>query len=400
MKVLLLCHHVPYPPSDGGKIAMFSMAKSLAEAGHEVHIFALNPSRNFVDPDKIDSDFKKRFHLQSISIDTGLKVSGVISTLINGKSYNISRFFREDIEKKLVSLVSSEQFDIIQFETIFCTPYIDAIKSACKSKIVLRAHNVENLIWKRLSEVETRLVKRRYLKILAGRLRKYENRLLAKMDGIVPISKVDEQWFKKSGFKGKVQTCPLGIDLTHYPFQPFAESKRKLFHLGSMDWMPNIEAIEWFLETCWSSIHSAFPDLKFHMAGKNFPAHLENPHLPNVICDGKVDKAIDYMEDKQFLIVPLKSGSGVRVKIIEGLALGKTIISTTVGAEGIEVENGKNILIANTPEQFLNAIEKVLQSNDFAKLLGENARRLAEEKYSLQSVGVLMSDFYKSLFHS
>lgn len=398
MRILQLCHHVPFPPRDGGKIAMMNMAKALLASGHEVHQFALNPSRNYSDVSLMPEDLKKSLHFQSASINTDLRISGALRTLFSGQSYNISRFYNKAIEQKLVDYLQKNTFDIIQFETIFCTPYLDAIRKNSKAKIVLRAHNVEHIIWERLAKAENKASKKWYLNLLASRLKKYELNLLSKIDAILAITPVDEEFFLQHGYKGKTASSPLGLDLSDYRFQPFDERKLSLFHLGAMDWMPNVEGVEWFLHTCWPLVGEVFPELRLFLAGRNFPQHLKEAHYPNVICDGQVERASDYMNDKQLMVVPLRSGSGMRVKIIEGLALGKTIISTTIGAEGIAVEDGKNILLADTPEQFEIAIALCLHHPEKAKSIGIEGRKLAEEKYSVAAIGNQITKFYNELF--
>ncbi len=238
--------------------------------------------------------------------------------------------------------------------------------------------------------------KKWYLNLLAKRLKKYELDLLPKLDGILAITKVDADYFLNCAFSLKLDVCPLGVDLTDYPFQGWPATELSIFHLGSMDWMPNIEGVEWFLESCWPVIHLSFPELPLFLAGKNFPTNIKERNLPSVTCHGKVDDAKAYMKSKSIMIVPLRSGSGMRVKIIEGLALGKTIISTTIGAEGIEVENKKNILLADTVQEFLDAIRFCIANPEQAAQIGINGRKLAEEKYSIDAIGKMVTGFYSN----
>ena len=217
------------------------------------------------------------------------------------------------------------------------------------------------------------------------------------VDGILPITKDDETIFKNLGCKVPIHVTPLGINLNDYKISEIEKPEWCLFHLGSMDWMPNLEAIDWFLGNCWKPIRIEFPGLKLFLAGRGFPKRLMEAGYPNVICEGEISDSNQYMRNKQMMIVPLLSGSGMRVKIIQGMALGKTIISTSIGAEGIQCTNNENILIADTPQQFFEAIKKCLGDKTFAEQIGKSARKLVAEKYSNEVIGKGVVEFYMQL---
>lgn len=398
MKILQICHRVPYPPVDGGNIAMMNLALSLEDAGNTVHQFALNTTKHFLDPVQYPKELAAKLNFSSSYINNNVKAWPAFLNLFTSQSYNLIRFYSPTVDAALRTLLISNEFDIIQLETLYATGYMATIREHSKAKIILRAHNVEYIIWERLSKTEISFPKRKYLELLTRRLKKYELNILKNIDGLVPITEVDEAMFRQLGFRKPLLTIPLGIDLNDYPIPESGQSKLDLFHLGSMDWLPNIEGIEWFLSSCWKDIHLLFPDLKLYLAGRNFPESIKEANHPNVICEGRIENANDYMLKHQLMIVPLRSGSGMRVKIIQGLALGRTIISTTIGAEGIECTPGKNILIADTPEEFLKTISQCLNDSTFCKSIGINGRLLAKEKYSNHAIGEKLTSFYQTNF--
>lgn len=398
MKILQLCHRVPYPAVDGGNIAMMNMALSLVQNGNQVYQFNLNTSRHYIDPATIPNELKEKLHMTSSYIDTRVKAVDAFLNLFSGHSYNMVRFGSLHVSNDLSKLLEKHNFDIIQLETLYCTPYIDTIRKYSKAKIVLRSHNVEHIIWERLASSEKNQLKKYYLNLLARRLKKYELNVFKQVDGIVPITSVDEDIFKKMGYNGPVKSVPLGIDQKEFtaPLSS-AKSDMVLYHLGSMDWLPNREGVEWFMKECWGEIHSALPQLKLFLAGRDFPKDIVDANYPNVICDGHVADAKEYTSGKQIMIVPLLSGSGMRVKIIQGLAAGKTIISTSIGAEGIEVDHEKNILIANTPHEFKTLVKRCIENETWCRQIGENGKKLAIEKYSLENTGREMLRFYERI---
>ena len=397
MKILQICHRIPYPAIDGGNIAMMNMAQALIEAGNEVHQFALNTKKHFVNPLMLPEELRNKLHFNSVTIDTKINAFGIIKNLFTTESYNIIRFYSKEVEKELESVLRSNSFDVIQLETLFTAPYIDCIRKNSPNKIVLRAHNVEHIIWERLAKEDKNIFRKNYLKLLSRRLKKYELDVLKNIDAIIAITSVDDNNFKELLFKGPMLTIPVSLDFKEYFFDANEETEMSLFHLGSMDWMPNREAVEWFLKKCWPKLYSIFPSLKLFLAGRSFPQEIINANYPNVICEGKIEDSHSYMRKKQIMIVPLISGSGMRVKIIQGMALGKTIISTNIGAEGIPAENGKNIFLADTPEEFFGAISNCINNPGGCKQTGINGRKFAEENYSNQAAGKKIGVFYKAL---
>ncbi len=396
LRILQICHRIPYPAIDGGNIAMMNMAIALSEAGHEVHQFALNTSKHYVDPESVPEKLRTRLHFRSARINTKIRVLGLLKNLFTSESYNIVRFFNQEVQTSLENLLQANNYDIIQLETLFTTPYITCIRKNSSAKIVLRAHNVEHIIWERMADKENNFIRKILLRFLASRLKKYEIKTIQNIDAIVAITGVDESHFRSFHFNRPIMTVPISIDLTEYICSN-NNTEICLFHLGSMDWMPNQEAVEWFLDKCWTEINRLFPQLKLFLAGRNFPEELSNRNLPNVICDGRIEDAHKYMHDKQIMIVPLWSGSGMRVKIIQGMALGKTILSTSIGAEGIPAEHEKNILIANTPAEFIETIKRCMQNPEWCREIGKHARTFALDHYSNQNVGHQLGLFYSAL---
>jgi polysaccharide biosynthesis protein PslH len=387
MKVLQLCHRIPYPMTDGGNIAMMNLADSLLLQGIVIKMFTLNTVKHKVDINSVPADVITRFALEAVAIDTTVRISSATRNLFSHDSYNVSRFYSAAFEEKLRRQLQTSVFDIVLLESIFMTPYIRCIRKNSKAKIVLRAHNVEHIIWERLAKANTSILIRPYLVFLAKRLKRYEVEIIKEVDAILPITRDDEMLLYKLGSMVPMHVTPVGVNMNEYPNQINQQQELSLFHLGSMDWMPNMEGVKWFLDECWQSIHQEFPTLKLFLAGRGFPASVSDNAPANVICEGEIADAKKYMNGKQLMIVPLKSGGGMRVKIIQGMALGKTIISTSIGAEGILYDDGKNILIADSPEEFLMQIEKCIHNPGFAYEIGNNARELVANEYSYEAIG-------------
>lgn len=396
MKILQVCSKIPYPSKDGGSIAMNILTEGLMACGNQVTVMAMRTPKNNVKDDEIDPGYRKKTSYRSVFIDTSVRPLHAFFNLFSGKSYNISRFYSKAFDEELKKLLLSENFDIVQLETLWVTPYVETIRKNAKAKIIFRSHNVEYVIWQRLAQITINPLKKGYLALLAARLKKYEINMLNKYDGIACITELDALKFKTWGCRIPVIHIPFGIHINDYKItgKPVSPS---LFHIGAMDWMPNEEAIKWFLKTIWPKIHLKYPDLNLYLAGRNMPDWLLELKIKNVVVLGEVRDSLNFINSNSVMIVPLQSGGGMRIKIIEGMALEKTIISTTIGAEGIACEDKVNILIANTENEFEQAIDLCISNKELSDTIGKNARKLIENKYDNRKICERLSEFYQTL---
>jgi glycosyltransferase involved in cell wall biosynthesis len=396
MKILQMCIRVPYPPTDGGSIAMYSLGQSLIKQGAEVKILAMNTTRHYVKLDTLPAEYKMKTKIEAVNIDTRIKPFDAFKNLFSNKSYNIKRFDNLSFHQKLRSVLAGEKFDVVQFESLFAGPYLQTVRENSKAKCVLRAHNIEHLIWQRMAATDKNFLKKKYLRLLASRLKKYESEIIGKFDALLPMTKEDAKIFTGMNSAVPQKIIPIGLDPHIYSYDENRPRELSIFHLGSMDWMPNQEAVDWFLENCWQEIKKKLPSLKLYLGGRGFPDSLKIDDR-QIIYDNTVSNAVDYMKNKSMMIVPLLSGSGMRVKILQAFALGLPVVSTSIGAEGIECTDGENIVIADAPADFSNAILKLMNDTLLRKKIGSNARNLFMEKYSSERIARHVIQFYESL---
>lgn len=397
MKILFLCNKSPYPAKEGGPIAMNSIIEGLIKTGNEVKVIALNTDKYLIKENEIPEDYRQKTKIEFVYTSLAIKPLNAFLNLFSKKSYHIERFISEELKQKLADVLQKETYDIVQLEMLYMTPYIETIRKHSKAKIVLRSHNVEHLIWKRISTLTSNPIKKIYLNYLTRKLEKYEIKMLNAYDGIATISRKDKDYFVKFDCRIPIVDIPFGVDITQY--QPCEKEMDfpSLFHLGSMNWVPNEEGIIWFLENVWTEIHNKFPNLKFYLAGRNMPDWLTNNQTPGIEVVGEVEDAQQFICSKSIMIVPLFSGSGIRIKIIEGMALKKAIISTEIGAEGINYENEKNIMISNTPATFIEAIEKCIHDQSLCNKLGENAGKVINQDHNNERIIPKLESFYRQL---
>lgn len=392
MKVLQLCNKPPYPSVDGGTMAMDSITSGLLCEGCEVKVLTVETDKHPVRRELIPAEYLEQTGLESVYIDLRVKPLPAIFAMLCGESYHVKRYVSEAFAAKLRGILEKETFDIVHVESIFLTPYVPLIRKYSDAKIILRAHNVEHLIWRQVAQSCTNSLKRWYLKHLSLTLRAYELEHMNDYDGVVCITKNDAEVFRQAGCRKPVVSIPFGIDPGEVPSVEVEPDS--LFHIGAMDWLPNQESIRWLLEEVWPVVHREVPQAKLYLAGRKMPARWMNATTEGVSVIGEVPDAMYFIGSKKINVVPLLSGSGIRVKIIEAMSIGKTVITTTVGAQGIDYTDGENILIADTPEQFARQIKRCLDDDAFCSRVGEAAAQLVADQYDRKKLAEELIEFY------
>jgi len=459
MKILVICNKSPWPPKEGGPIAMNMIVDGLAGQGHNVKVLAVNSYKYNIREEDIPAGYRSKTGIELIDVDLRIKPVPAFLNLFTGRSYHVERFISERFRNRLAEILQAEKYDVVQLETLYVAPYIDTIRQYSDSSIVLRAHNIEHLIWARNADSTKNPLKRWYIRHLAKTLKQFEHKAIHQVDGIAAITETDADYFRKKlelsnspsfsrrggrreaddgvvlpekhrrreaddgvvlpekhrrreaddgvvlpekhrrreADDGVVISIPFGIDLKNYPAPAPYTGPLTLFSIGAMNWIPNAEGIRWFLEQVWPDLHAGFPELKYFLAGREMPPWMLGLEVSGVEVLGEVEDAAEFINAHGIMIVPLFSGSGIRIKIIEGMAAGKAIISTLVGAEGIDYTNGKDILIANAPCEFVEMVSRCLSDPERTATMGREARKMIEERYDREKIIIKLVTFYKQL---
>lgn len=397
MKILILSHRVPYPLRDGGVIAMHSLLHGLKKSGAQVKLVCLNPKKDNVDTGQLPSYFFDDFGFEAFDIDTDIKPIDAFTNLFTPHSYHMVRFYNAGFDALLERIFSKDKYDIVHLESLFVTGYLLAIRKFYNGPVAMRAHNVEHRIWEKLAQNEGNPIKKWYLGLLARRLKKYETQTLPKLEALVTLTQEDADFFAGMGFKGKTYVSAHGIELDKFDNTVQPTGDVDVFHLGSMDWIPNQEAMRWFLDEIWPLVLKENPNAHFYLAGKKIPQWFYERTDNNVTIVGEVPNATQFMQQHYIMVVPLLSGSGIRVKILEGMALGKPIIATPMAATGIAYTQGTDILISDKPATIAAQLTALLQNSEMRTNLGQNARLLIERKYNNNTLCQDLLGFYMSV---
>lgn len=397
MKILQLTKKFPFPLKDGESIAVTNLGKSLYDLGCEVTLLSMNTKKHYnPNADKTEElTFYKE--IKQVFIDNTIKVADAFTNLFSKDSYHISRYQSMSFEKELVKLLKNNTYDIVQLETLYLAPYISVIRKYSKAIVAMRAHNIEHEIWTRISSNTSFHPKRWYLNYLTKKLKNFEIKQFENYDFLVAISDRDLELFQSLGYSNGAFSTPIGIEPEQFDldFHAYDNQDLSLSFIGSLDWMPNTEGLDWFIENVWKKQDKKLSNVSLHIAGRNTPQNLKDLHLPNFNVHGEVPCSKTFLNEHPVMIVPLFSGSGLRAKIVEAMALGRTVITTNLGLEGIYARDKKEVLIANTADEFIDCIDFCKHNHDEMVQIGTNARQFVEQNFDSLAITARLLDQYK-----
>jgi len=409
MHILQVSPRVPFPLHDGGAIGIYNITKGLLDAGHRVTMLAINTPKHHQPADVLDH-LGPGFRLVTVDVDTTLKpLRALRNLLFSREPYNVERFVSPAFFGRLAELLGEEQVDILQFEGTFVAPYLPLLRRGLEGTAeentllpptVVRAHNIEYVIWERLAAGEKSPAKRWYLRHLAARLRRLEQREMPHFDAVAAITEEDIARLRELGCRQPIALIPAAVEMASFQPDPSQPPRpRTVFMIGSLNWLPNLEGLDWLLREVWPAIHAELPDLELHVAGTAPPGHLTSRPRgqDNVFIHGFVESAAAFMRQHDLMLVPLLSGGGMRVKIIEGMALGKCILSTAIGAEGIAVRDGHDIVLRDAAPAWQQALRDYYHGRLPVAAIGAEAAATAAAVYDNRRVTQRFEALYEGV---
>lgn len=319
-----------------------------------------------------------------LSNRTGAILSRLLKGLLHGRPLIQSFYYDTQLAGRVRDLTSRMDYDIVHVEYSFMTPYLKAIDPRSRAKKILAMHNIESLRFER--ELQHSQWSKRWLVLLGDRcfFRNWENTALHDFDGIIAVSDAERSWVQQNAPEATVEIIPNGVDMDY--FRPVAalasEENPYVIFTGAMDYPPNMDAAAWFCDEVFPALRRRMPKLGFKIVGKNpQPQILDLGRREGVQVIGTVPDIRSYVARSLALVVPLRSGGGTRHKIPQAMAMERPVISTSVGAEGLEVTPGTDILIADDTERFVEHIHSLAKSPEASNRISKAGRRLVMEKY-------------------
>lgn len=380
-----------HPLDTGGKIRTFNMLKTLRR-DHEITYVSLCAPGTGDEVKKSAGEYSQAQAWipwrETPKASASFAVEAVSNLLFSGWPYVIQKYSSPEMTAVVRELDEAGNCDLIVCD--FLTPAVNLFGGFWRPKLptLLFQHNVESLIWKRLFENAAGL-KRAYFRGQWRRMEKFERESCARFDGVVGVSAEDCEILRKQlGAPNVLGAVPTGVDCEFFRPSDTARKPASLVFLGSMDWMPNIDAVEFFAAEMWPLVTRKFPNAMLTIVGRNPPPKVREleQRAAGVRVTGTVNDVRPFLAEAAVMIVPLRVGGGTRIKIFEGMATGIPVVSTRIGAEGLPVTHGENILLADAPQDFAGQIAALFASPERAARIGANGRTLVQSQFSWESV--------------
>lgn len=394
MRILWLKTELLHPIDKGGKIRTYAMMRELKELHHITYLTLDDGSAT---PDAHAKALEYCHEVIRVPFTQPAKGSAAFfldlaRNLVSTQPYAVAKYRSPAMEAAIVTAVRTGTYDVIVCDFLF--PSLN-LPDGLGVPTVLFQHNVEATIWERHMKVATNPVKRAYMGLQWRRMADWEGRECRRFDHVVAVSDADRDAMREAYGTTHVSSVPTGVDTGYFALSGREPRRpREIVFTGSMDWMPNEDGITWFCEEVLPRVRTRVPDATLAIVGRNPTGKvrdLANAH-PGVTVTGTVPDVRPYLERAGVLVVPLRVGGGTRLKIYEGMAMERATVSTTIGAEGLPVRDGEEILMADDPAGFADAIVRVLQDASFAQAIGQRAATRVRRDFSWASVAARFAE--------
>jgi polysaccharide biosynthesis protein PslH len=402
VKILFVAPFLPSPPRFGGQRRIDGLARYLASR-HELTVLAFNRPDEWMESslDTTSSYCRTVVALPERDYEEGTKRRLQLRSTASLRSFeHLVKARRHDFQLELDRLLASERWDIVQFEFMQMAAFHFERTAPHRPVFVLDEHNIEYEVLKRTAEAPTALPRRIYSSMNWRKLRREELTSWRRFDGVALTSARDEAFVKAELPETPTTVVPNGVDLDAFVPLAGAEEPDTLLYFGAINYFPNEDAVVYFIDQILPKIRALRPNVRFQILGPGAGAEVLARAGDGVEVLGMVDDVAPFIERAAAVVVPLRIGGGTRLKVVEAMAKGKPIISTHLGAEGIDAVHGEHLLLADQPQDFAAAVEQVLSDRALAARLGAGARELAEDRYSWNSVGRGLEDFYAELLRT
>ncbi len=378
MRILILTPRLPWPPLDGGRVAMSRLAQSLANGGAQVEVLSLNPRKH-------RGVAQGPVPVSAVDIDTSRVIGPMLRSVFGQVPFIVARFFSREYKRAVDETLRRFRPDVVQIESPFLLQYAPE-----GVPVALRSLNVEFRIWEGLAREKRNPL----LRWIASSLRKYEIRMLNEVDALIPISEDDADDFRSLSCKKPIQVVPCGVNL------PSTHDSRLTTHetigfIGSLDYRPNQDAVTWIIEELWPRIVARVPEAKLLIAGSSPPDWLRREvEQRGIDFQPNVPDPVAFVLGLSVVLAPIRAGGGMRIKILEAMALGKPVVATTLGASGMDA---KDVVIADDPDAFADAVARLIRDPATASRLGAAGRDHVARTYDSDTLAAGLLKFYEGL---
>ena len=387
MRVLFVAGACPYPPDSGGTVRTFNLLKRLC-LRHEITLIA--PSRPGVD---LDAAFCGALGRVIAVGSPSRTIARTLRSLLSPLPYIVRAHENPEMRAAVKDALASDRFDLLHCDSISVATAIPADAPVPK---VFNAHNIEAVIWERYVREERRPWMIPVLRSQLAKVTAYEARLPRLFDWCVTVSDNDRAEMRRRYGNEHVSVVPNGVDLDFYSPLPDRPAPTLAF-IGALDWRPNQDAVRWLLQSIWPLIRARMPGASLSIVGRRPPRWIANLcRRANAALFADVPDVRPHLANASVIVVPLRIGGGSRLKILEAMAAGRCVVSTSIGTEGLEVRDGEHLLIADQPDRFAREAVSLLHDQVSRQALARAGRALVESQYGWDRISVDMEDAWRS----
>ena len=393
-RILALTSRVPWPPREGHQLRSCHVLEALASR-HQVHL--LSCLRRDDEPDAPSTLRTRLAGFETFAIPAERSRAALVAALARGIAtrtpFVVAKYGFAAMRQRIAQL--SGQYDLVHVDML---PLMaQAADVNADIPIVLNAHNVEHALLAARSAVEPRAAARAFLRGQVSKLHDFEQAACRRASAILACSDDDALQLRQLAPETPVHVVPNGVDLDRNRPDGIPTKPGQMVFVGQMGWFPNRDGVEWFLAEIMPRILAGRPDARFVVVGKAGGLAVPDALRGHVELAGFVDDVRKPILESPVYVVPLRAGSGTRLKVLEAMALGKAIVTTRTGSEGIELEPGRDALFADDPVAFAHAVVQLMDRPDEIARLGAAARAVAERRYGWDAIGHAMLPIYSQL---
>lgn len=362
------------PPDTGGRIRTFHLLRHLQRKSEICLVSYYDGVRDEEYESALKALFPKSIPIAVASRTENALGRGVhyLSKLANVAPYAISKYACDQVRALIAEAYATRRFDVAVCD--FLSPSLN-FPPELTIPSVLFQHNVEGVLWERMARHQSNPLKKVAFTLEAWKMRRYEASTIKRFHHVIAVSDEDRRVMTKLNADVDISVADTGVNVEDFrpSFASVSSTRPEIIFLGSMDWEPNVDAVEFFCREIWPRVLKEFPNALFTIVGRTPRDRVKALASASVEVTGTVPSPLEYIDRANAFVVPLRMGGGTRIKIYEAMAMAKAVISTSIGAEGLDVHDGKDILLADTPQDFAQALIRVLRSPDLARQLGESA---------------------------
>jgi len=398
MRILMIASYLPYPATSGGRIRIYNLLRRVANR-HEVSLAALLESSDDVEGVSHLRQFCARVETAIMDRRSRwAKAPGMLRYALEGKPPELRLLHSEELVGKIGRLFSMIDFDIAQIESHMAL-YLATLPQTKSYKSLQMFHNVASHELARIAHVERREDRKLRTWMNGMILGRWEPRYAENFDRCTTVSEVDRQLLIKANPRLQIDVVPNGVDIEKYQPLPLPPTNipPSLMFIGSMGYAPCADAVLYFCSDILPLIRQAINPMELRIVGQDPPPEVLKLNGSGVHVTGRVEDVVPYYRESTVCVVPLRAGGGTRLKILEAMALGRPVVSTTIGCEGLDVVDGEHLLIADTPEQFAEKTLRLLHDRKLYQHISAKGRQLVETNYDWDKIAERLMDVYQEM---